>query len=205
VNDVHPISNITEKFDRIAEWEMQNFTDPYWEKYLGHDIGTKSLNPPVNTYIYENNGKIRALASLLVPTPFANDPDWIQYNRFGACGEKAALFSNVTNRSGYPTRIVMVTTGFWFYGIPIQQDNHAWVEININNEWYFFDPTVYGEYHVLNISGYKNRWFGKPSDYNVFSPDQILSVVQVDTQQDIGQRYPKLVCPSPPAYEELRL
>lgn len=204
VNEVRHVPNVSEKFNRIAEWEMQNFTDPYWEKYLGHNIGIQYLNPPLNTYAYNNNGKIRALASSLVPSPFANDPDWIQSNRFGACGEKAYLFSNVTTRLGYQTRIIVVSTGFWFYGIPIQKDNHAWVEINIDDEWYYFDPTVYGEYHVLNISGYNNRWFGKPKDYDIFSPAESLSVVQVDTHQDVSQRYPKLVYPTPQTYEELK-
>jgi hypothetical protein len=199
VTEVKPIQNVTDKLNTIAGWEMDNFTDPYFARYLNQDLDIKSLNPPLPTYLYDNSGKIRA--DFL--SPYNNDPDWIQFYKFGACGEEASLFANVTNRSGYPTRIITVMTGFWFYGIPIPQDDHAWVEVNINNEWYFFDPTAYGEYHDLKIDGYKNRWFGKPEDYDLFLPDQILSITQSNTQTDASQRYPKLVSPYLTSYKLL--
>jgi hypothetical protein len=198
VTNVKPIHNITEKLNKIAEWETNNFTDQFWERYLNHDIGVKGLNPPISTYEYDNTGQIRALFP-----PYANDPDWIQFYKFGSCGEEASLFANVTNRSGYPTRMIEVITGFWFYGIPIMQNNHAWVEVNINEEWYFYDPTVFGEYNVLKIESYKNRWFGKTQDYDIFSPDHILSINQFDTQEDVSQRYPKLVNPYLNSYKIL--
>jgi hypothetical protein len=191
VTEVSPIYNITEKLNKIAEWETNNFTDLFWEKYLKHDIKIKSFNPPIGSYSYENTGKIRAT----FPSPYANDPYWIQYNKFGACGEEATLFANVTNRSGYVTRMMAISTGYWFYGIPIPLNNHAWVEVKINDEWYYFDPTVYGEYNVLKIDAYKDRWFGKPENYDLFSPDQVLSINQLDTQEDASQRYPKMVSP----------
>ncbi|NMB77618.1 MAG: hypothetical protein GYA23_00810 [Methanomicrobiales archaeon] len=199
VNEVKPIQNSSEKLNKIAEWEMRNFTDQFWESYLNHDIKVKGLNPPLNSYKYEKTGKIRA--EFL--SPYANDPYWIQYYRFGSCGEEASLFANVTNRSGYVTRMVVIETGYWFYGIPVQQNNHVWTEVQINNEWYFFDSTVYGEYHVLKIDAYKNRWFGKTEQYDLFSPNQVLSITQLDTKEDVSYRYPKLVSPYLNAYKIL--
>jgi hypothetical protein len=193
VNEVKSISNISEKLERIAEWETKNFTDIYW-----HHVAMKSLNPYVNTYIYESNGKIRAARSF-VSTPYAEDPDWIQYYKFGACGEEAALFANVTNRTGLVTRFVVLDLGSWYKGIPLQTGNHVFVEVEVNkNDWYFFDPTVYGADHILNESSCKdgktcdNRWFGKPDQYNYFSPDQVLRVYLRETNEDISERYSKI-------------
>ncbi len=193
VNEVKSISNISEKLERIAEWETKNFTDIYW-----HRVAVKSLNPFVNSYFYESNGKIRATRSF-VNTPYAEDPDWIQYYKFGACGEEASLFANVTNRTGFVTRFVVLDLGSWYKGIPLQKGNHVFVEVKVNeNDWYFFDPTVYGADHVLNESPCKdgktcrNRWFGRPDQYDYFSPDQVLRVYLRETQEDISERYPKL-------------
>ena len=102
------------------------------------------------------------------------------------------LFANVTNRTGLVTRVVGIDIGYRFFGLPIQQDNHAWVEVKVNNEWYFYDPDAYAAYHKLKIDAYENRWFGKPENYNNFAPSQVLRVFQADTQEDISKRYPKL-------------
>jgi len=193
VNEVKPISNISEKFEKIAEWETKNFTDIYW-----HHVVMYSLNPYANSYVYESTGKIRATRSY-VSTPYAEDPDWIQYYKFGACGEEASLFANVTNRTGFVTRFVALDLGSWYKGIPLKTGNHVFVEVKVNeNDWYFFDPTVYGADHVLNESPCKdgkpcrNRWFGRPDQYDYFSPDQVLRVYLLDTNEDISKRYSKL-------------
>jgi hypothetical protein len=194
VNESKSISNISEKFEHIATWETNNFTDIYW-----HHVGMKSLVPYVNTYVYESNGKIRATHSF-ANSPYAEDPDWIQFYKFGACGEEASLFANVTNRSGFVTRFVVLDLGTWYYDmIPSKTGNHEFVEVKLaDNEWYFFDPTVYGADHVLNDSPCKNgnpcenRWFGKPEQYSYFSSDQVLSVYIKDTNEDISSHYSKI-------------
>ena len=202
LNDTKSLQNISDKLDAIADWETRNFTDQYWVRYMHHDDSWKALNPPIDTYSYDSFGNIRPTYGLFVVSPYVNDPDWITYTQSGSCGELAYLFANVTNRTGYVTRVVGIDIGYRFYGIPIQQDNHSWVEIKINGEWYYFDPDAYAAYHKLNISGYENRWFGKPDSYVNFAPSQVLRIDQLDTQEDISNRYPQLI-DSNSNYEDL--
>lgn len=139
VAEVQNISETTEKLDTIAKWETSNFTEIYWEKRRGHDLSEKMLDPPLGRWIYDSKGKIRPL-NIILENPFANDPAWIAYYRFGACGELAYLFADVANRSGYETRVVVAI-------LKNPPGNHAWVEIKIGDEWQYYDPTIYGEYH----------------------------------------------------------
>jgi hypothetical protein len=194
VNEAKSITNISEKLERIAEWETKNFTDIYW-----HRPTMKRLIPYVNTYIYESNGKIRATHSF-IDSPYAEDPYWIQFYKFGACGEEASLFANVTNQTGFATRFVVLDLGTWYYDIiPSQTGNHEFVEVQLpDNKWYFFDPTVYGADHFLNDSPCRdnnpceNRWFGKPEQYSYFSSEQVLGVHLRETNEDISERYSKI-------------
>ncbi|MGA2913276.1 MAG: transglutaminase-like domain-containing protein [Methanoregula sp.] len=194
VDEVNSIPNVSEKFERIAGWETKNFIDIYWHRPI-----MKSLIPYVNTYIYESNGKIRATHSF-IDSPYAEDPYWIQFYKFGACGEEASLFANVTNRTGFATRFVVLDLGTWYYDIvPFQTGNHEFVEVQLaDNKWYFFDPTVYGADHFLNDSPCRNdnpcqnRWFGTPDQYSYFSSDQVLGVHLRETNEDISERYSKI-------------
>lgn len=62
---------------------------------------------------------------------YYQNPFCIAYYRAGACGEHATLAQYVGNLSGLNTRIVGDPSGY-----------HAWVEVNINDTWYFYDPTT---------------------------------------------------------------
>ncbi|AGB02093.1 transglutaminase domain-containing protein [Methanoregula formicica] len=195
VNEAKQISNLSERFDKIAEWETKNFTDIYW-----HGVSLKSMNPYANTYSYESKGKIRATRSSSVKAPYAEDPYWITYYKFGACGEESALFANVSNRTGIVSRPIILDLGHWEYGIvPVKTGNHVFLEVQLNNdEWYFYDPTVYGADHVLNESPCKNnapcqnRWFGKPEQYSYFASWQVLRIYRGDTGEDVSDRYTRL-------------
>jgi len=191
VEEVRVIPNFTDKLEHIAEWETRNFTDIYW-----HHSTVKSLNPFANSYLYESSGKIRATRSF-AQTPYAEDPYWITYHRFGACGEEAALFANVSNRSGIVSRPIVIDLGYWIKDIiPVQNGNHVFLEVLADDgEWYYFDPTIYGADHFLNESACKDnkpcdpRWFGKPEEYSYFASFQVLRVYRGDTKEDVSDRY----------------
>jgi len=195
VNETINISNFSERLDRIAEWETQNFTDVYW-----HHVSSKRIIPYADIYTYNSEGKIRVAQSSIATSPYAGDPDWITYYRFGACGEESALFANVSNRTGIVSRPIILDLGHWEYGIvPVQTGNHAFLEVQLNDdEWYFYDPTVYGADHVLNESPCKNsapcqnRWFGKPEQYSYFASWQVLRIYRGDTGEDVSDRYTRL-------------
>jgi len=184
VTEVKNISGTSEKLDAIAAWETENFTEYFWEKYRGNDLSLKMMDPPIGRWIYESTGKIRPMNS-----PYSNNPAWIAHYRFGACGELAHLFAEVANRSGFETRNVMAI-------LKNPTGNHAWVEINVDGEWWYYDPTVYGEYHQLGIQAWNGRWFHPIEEYSIFSPERVAGVYLEDNMTDIGYRYPLLIPPS---------
>ncbi|WP_083523389.1 transglutaminase domain-containing protein [Methanofollis ethanolicus] len=182
---VRNISDTSEKLDAIAAWETENFTEIYWEKSRENNLSIKIMDPPIGRWVYESTGKIRPMNN-----PYANDPAWIAYYRFGACGELAHLFADVANRSGYETRVVVAI-------LKNPPGNHAWAEIKIGDEWEYYDPTVYGEYHYLGKQAFHGRWFNKIENYDIFQPERVAGVYFVDDGVDTGSRYPRLIVSSP--------
>ncbi len=194
LDEVQDMPHEVEKLNRIAEWVTTNFTELFWERYLHRNIILQTLDPPINRYRYDpSTGKIRAEHSIFGKNPFTNDPYWISYNKLGACGELAHLFANVSNRAGFETRVVGADLVEKFLIFEFVTNNHAWVEVKIGDEWWYFDPDAYGHYHVLGIESYKDRWFNKTEYYDIFSPDRVKRVYIGGTQEDISDRYPRLV------------
>ena len=197
------VENITgdqEKLDKIGEWETKDFTEYYWER--GYKNNTQfdftPLDSPINRYLYDTNGNIRAFTSIFSSNIYANDPTWIAYYRTGACGELASLFANVSNRSGFETRIIGAELkspfpfldGFPFFDIVT--GNHAWVEVKINNEWWYYDPDTFGQYYEFGKLTQKNGWFNQTKYYSAFRPRQIGRVFLISTNEDVKDRYPLL-------------
>jgi hypothetical protein len=150
---VQLMNSTEEKVYAISDWEEQNFTNIYGIKpNVSLDFGAFLLYGGGRYPVYINTSnqqpvKIRALLS-----PFMNDPYWITYFHSGACGELAELFHHITNRSNIESRIVQ-TKG----------EDHGWVEVKINNEWFYFDPTLV-EIYQRNPE-YRNRWFSEPKNF----------------------------------------
>lgn len=190
VAEVRNISNTSKKLDAIAAWETKNFTEIFWEDDLGRDLSIKKLDPSLGRWTYESTGKIRPMNSPYARNPYANDPVWIAYYRFGACGELAHLFAEVANRSGFETRLVVAK-------LKNPTNNHAWVEIKVDDAWWYYDPTVYGQYYLLDQQGFKDRWFRPIEKYDIFSPDRVEGVYFESNNSDMKYRYPLLVSPPP--------
>ncbi len=74
----------------------------------------------------------------------------------------------------------------------LTKNNHAWVEIEVDNQWYFFDPTNYYAHKIMKLETYNNTWFGKPEQYSTFSANQIRSIVDANTRENVIERYPQL-------------
>ena len=143
VSSLPPSLNETEQFELIADWVIDNFTVEQWELRNNPEFGYIEIVPNYEEYYSDPEGHIRTK----FPCRYTNDPFWIAYYRTGACGELAALFAEVTNRTGTPTRVVNErnSTGW----------GHAWVEITRKNgELWFLDPTRYGEYKLFKIGDY---------------------------------------------------
>ncbi|MCK8517401.1 transglutaminase domain-containing protein [Methanoculleus sp. 7T] len=190
VNRIAEINDTEEKLEAIAEWESENFTYFIFEKdYFNPNYSSTYLDYPINRYRFDSYGKIRPEAHspwasiFLMPNQYANDPRWIAFYRMGGCGELAVLFGEVANRSGFNTSIIRAD---------LTDNNHAWVEVQIGDEWYFFDPTNYYVYHKMNVTPYNNTWFNKPEMYSTFSADVVRRVVVASTGEDVVDRYPQL-------------
>ena len=201
LNEVQNISDDQKKLDKIGEWETRDFTEYYWER--GYKNNTQfeftPLDSPINRYFFDSNGKIRAFNSLFGSNKYANDPSWIAYYKTGACGELAYLFANVSNRSGFETRIVGAELRT---PIPIplldriplfdSVGNHAWVEVNINNEWWYFDPDTFGQYYNFGKLTQTNGWFNQTKYYTWHPVSQVGRVFLMKTNENIKDQYPLL-------------
>lgn len=166
-------SNIGLIFEDIAEWETENYTNILVEI---DNCGSSSVKS-IGTYKYDANGLIRAQAK-----PYRHDPFWIAHYRYGACGELAALFAYVVNQLGFETRVVRADYADG-------SNNHAWVEINVNNEWFFADPTLYWEITKNNATWYTDPWYGPTEDFKIFGK-KVKAVVIDGTDVDVRFHYP---------------
>lgn len=137
VQQVDHISSPEEKLNSIANIIVTNFTDPYWSESNDNLFIDKcSANIPFNHrfigkncngFGFDKSGAIRIRSGNLT-----NNPYWIAYYKTGACSELATLFANVSNQTGFISRVV--------YSI---DPNHAWTEVYLDGEWQYFDPDMY--------------------------------------------------------------
>ncbi len=163
---VNKTNNTFEKLEIIAEWETRNFTNTY------NKLPTFTLDPFFRYPIYYDGSiKVRASAPLL--PELSNNPYWIAFFRDGACGELAALFSDVATKAGLETRIVRT-----------EGEDHTWVEIKINGTWMHVGPTLFyiNRYNNRNV-----RWIDNPRYYDShwFS---VSRVFVMETNKDITEK-----------------
>lgn len=173
------ISDPIEKLTTIAAWEIEDFVDIVeYDKWNESYNGTRDLS---NKYCYDENGKIRVHSGM-----YQNDPHWIAYHKIGACGELAALFAYVANRSGFETRNVSAD-----YAKTLQ--NHAWVEVKVNGEWMYFDPTIYWNNYNNEINlVLSDKWYGTLDEQNLWGV-LALNVYDPETGKDVCvERYPNI-------------
>ncbi len=173
------ISDPIEKLTTIAAWKIEDFVDIVeYDKWNESYNGTRDLS---NKYCYDENGKIRVHSGM-----YQNDPHWIAYHKIGACGELAALFAYVANRSGFETRNVSAD-----YAKTLQ--NHAWVEVKVNGEWMYFDPTIYWNNYNNEINlVLSDKWYGTLDEQNLWGV-LALNVYDPETGKDVCvERYPNI-------------
>ena len=131
-------SNLT-KAIKIAQWEHDNIYNTY-----GNFKELIFIDPFMDRLPY-----IKFLALFVIRNQ--NNPSWIIYTKYGACGEHAILFIKMAEISGLDARLVK------FPG-----EDHAIAEVKINNNfWMPMDATLPKE----NISSpdpyyYEKHWWG---------------------------------------------
>jgi hypothetical protein len=152
----------SKRLNVIADLIVDNFTDIYWPSqqndnyfcyYKGEWIwcapynGFFGNNPGSYGYITDKQGRVRTILS----NELNYDPEWIAYQKTGACEAISILFNETANRSGFVSRIVHSDSA-----------NHTWNEVMINGEWKYYDVQRYGQ--VKNTSD-SSFLFGNRSEY----------------------------------------
>jgi len=106
-------------------------------------------NPRAYGYIKDKKGRVRSI----LPNDLTYSPEWIAYQKTGACEALSILFNETANRSGFISRIVCSKN---------EKVGHFWNEVMINNEWKYFDVQRYGQVKNTDESSF---WSGNRSDY----------------------------------------
>jgi hypothetical protein len=177
LNETYPKSNIIisselarirnyndseSKLNEIFRWEMEDWHNPEWENATSY-----YYSPIYPTYLSYNNDPSKLLIqrsyqfTFLEPKNpkgqfYGDDPYWLAYNKVGACRELSTLFSYMAKESGIKSRTINTV---W----------HQWVEVEIKNETYYYDPWCAGQYQYYNSSDgnftFNYRWFNKTEHF----------------------------------------
>jgi len=174
---VESIKNIKEPQSRIRE--IANFTEKgYYQTYNVKSNPLSSLSSIWGFQVFDDPQKFRVQSRII----FANDPYFIAYFKTGACGESAALFNFIANKSGFESRIVGT-----------RAEDHVWDEVKINNSWVQVDPTIYYYYYndPVKYPGYADFWYDNPQAYSKIGwiDGGYSTVFVMDTNEDLSTKY----------------
>lgn len=171
INETRNITDPIDKLTAIADWEIDGFIN--FLQYLKWNTSYNHTRRLGSNYVYDDEGRIRAASG-----PYQNDPYWIAYHKIGACGELGTLFAYVANQSGFETRLVSAT----YADLP---NNHAWVEVKVNDEWMYFDPTVYWDnYNNKWNQTFTDKWYGSLDEQDVWGV-KVWGIYDKETRQDV--------------------
>jgi hypothetical protein len=116
----------------------------------------------------------------ILSNELAYNPEWIAYQKTGACEALSIFFNETANRSGFVTRMVRSDGAFNCGG-------HTWNEVLIDGEWKYYDVQLYGQ---IKNSTKATDWFGNQSDYGIKSGSNRCDLtkygVYVFTSDSIG-------------------
>jgi hypothetical protein len=162
IEKIKLIDDQNAKLDEIFRWEMNDWHNPNWEPqnfrpynntplYFTYKLDPKKLRTNLN---FENS-------FFRQQTPegvfFADDPNWLAYNKVGACRELSNLFLYMAQKSGFESRTVKTA---W---------DHQWAEVKINGEWRYYDPWCAVEHNFYNATDgnltFKYKWFNTTENF----------------------------------------
>lgn len=179
VDNVSLINDSYQKLDAIGQWVTYDFIDYVHINiidYVHINIFEDAKIDYYNLFGYTCYKCDRVRAP---PYKYHGDPYWIAYHRFGGCGELAHLYCYVANLSGFETRVVLADYS--------EGNNHAWVELELNDELMYVDPTSY--WCNVHNNTTANEWIMPAKDWNVWDAG-LDSIVYEDTKEDVSDHYP---------------
>ncbi len=165
---VRQIPDPEARLDAIFVWEMKDWIRP------NDNLSAFICPNAACTYAYLDSDHYRIKASpyydgILYPqknpegTMYADDPYWIAYNMVGECREYSALFAFMAQESGIDARLIRT----YSY-------SHQWVEVELANGSYYYDPwcaDTYGYYDATDGNmTFRDKWFNRIGVYEENCP-----------------------------------
>ena len=175
VNESIASDNNSQRLNKIANLIIKDYND----KVIAPDY---PVLPNSARYWYDEKGHIRIIPVDIEFDPYvasvthklAINPNWLIYQKFGACRELSVIFYHISNKSGFSSRIVRTGNGQDPFG---RGATHWWNEIEINGVNKTFEVQWYLQIHTNISQG--TSWSGNRSDFinnsNSFSPEQLCS------------------------------
>jgi hypothetical protein len=175
INESIASENDTNRLNKIADLMTNNYDDKV--------VGPRPPELPFSKrYLHNENGQIWIIPVDIEFDPYvasvsrklASDPNWLIYQKFGACREVSLLFYHIANKSGFSSRIVRTGDGQDSYG---RAAAHWWNEVELGGVNKTFDVQWYLQ--IKNKISPGSKWSGNRSDYinnsDGFSPEWLCS------------------------------
>ncbi|MFZ1898612.1 hypothetical protein [Methanoregula sp.] len=173
--------NETQQLNKIADLITNNYSAGIWDNNQTFQAFPNSLR-----YEYDKKGQIYIPAVDDSNRNLALDPNWLIYQKVGACRELSILFDSVAKKSGFSSRVVRVGNGD-SRGIGA---THWWNEVTINGVNKTFDVLWYGQIKYGVSKG--SMWSGNRIDFennsDGWNPQQLCSLGGVWITDDQGHK-----------------
>ncbi len=147
VNQTSDLGQNSTRLNAMAELIKNDFTSPDWNNAI-----YTQMSPTGSSYLVDARGRIRQNIRDNDTFDLSTIPDWVAFERTGRCEEMSVLFYAVATKAGFNMHVVGAA------GI-----GHWWNEVEINNDWKYFDLQRYGE---VNGVGDQSQWFGNRSNFS---------------------------------------
>ena len=159
--------NEIQQLNKIADLITNNYTAGVWDNRTYQHFNNSLL------YGYNEKGQIYIYGADDSNWNLVLDPNWLIYQKAGACRELSVLFDSIAKKSGFSSRVVRTGNGD-SRGVGA---THWWNEVVINGVNKTFDVQWFGQIKYGVSKG--STWSGNRNDYvnnsNGFSPEQLCS------------------------------
>jgi hypothetical protein len=194
-----------DEINRIVDESLKAETEPQRlnkiAELITHDYDDKVVGPGYpylpnsQRYWYNDNGHIRIIPVdynfdtqiAEVSRKLAADPNWLIYQKNGACRELSVIFYHTSKKAGFSSRIVRTGDGHDEFG---KAATHWWNEIEFKGVNKTFDVQWYLQIHTNMSQG--SSWSGNRSDFannsDGFSAEQLCSWGGVWITDDQGRQ-----------------
>jgi hypothetical protein len=153
VNISSTADNNTQQLNKIADLILENYSAGLWDN---------SYKPLTNSNLtwYNQKGQIYIAGITDDSSRFlSRDPNWLIYQKSGACHELSILFNDIARKAGFTSQVVRTGDG-----LPGGENaTHWWNEVAIDGINKTFDVLKYGQIKYNKSNG--STWYGKRSDF----------------------------------------